>query len=169
MHTYVTCAIHHGIVPREDAVAIDWENGDPARRRHVCESCCSRLIPTPWRRGRAPRVATIEVWRERIASAKQDLAPVLAAVAQVMRVEPALILSPARTQHIAWARQVLMYVCREVKQWPWELIGAALGRNHSTVIYGCRLVQQRIEASPAFAHAIDQIRAISAAQQEIAA
>jgi chromosomal replication initiator protein len=60
------------------------------------------------------------------------------------------LLSAARNARLAWARQVAMYLSRELTGATLPAIGQSFGgRNHTTVIYACRKAGERIAADPA--------------------
>lgn len=48
-----------------------------------------------------------------------------------------------RTQGVALARQLAMYLCRDLTPLSLPVIGEAFGRNHATVIHACRQVASR--------------------------
>jgi chromosomal replication initiator protein len=55
------------------------------------------------------------------------------------------MLSSARTAHLAWSRQVAMYLSRELTDHTLPAIGRAFGnRNHTTVMHACRRTAERI-------------------------
>jgi chromosomal replication initiator protein len=63
-----------------------------------------------------------------------------------------------KTQEIVTARQVAMYLTRELTGAPLKAIGAKFGgRDHSTVIHACTQVGIRIKEDGAFKQHIDQI------------
>ena len=54
--------------------------------------------------------------------------------------------SSKRSNEIAYARQVAMYLCRELAKMQYKNIGAAFGnRDHSTVMHACEKVKQTIK------------------------
>lgn len=62
-------------------------------------------------------------------------------VARQFNVTVAELTGPRRPSTLAWARQMAMYLCRELKRTPYQSIGKAFGnRDHGTVIYACRKV-----------------------------
>ena len=66
------------------------------------------------------------------------------------------LVSPSRAASIAWARQVAMYLTRELTDQTLPAIGRAFGgRNHSTVINACKRAAARIAEDPD-AHALVQ-------------
>lgn len=52
--------------------------------------------------------------------------------------------STSRAAQVAWARQVAMYLARELTDATLPAIGAAFGRNHTTVMHACKRTAQRI-------------------------
>jgi chromosomal replication initiator protein len=63
-----------------------------------------------------------------------------------------------KTQEIVTARQIAMYVARELTGSPLKSIGARFGgRDHSTVIHACTQVSSRAKEDPTFKQHIDQI------------
>ena len=55
------------------------------------------------------------------------------------------LLSPNRAQRVAFARQVAMYLARELTDATLPAIGRAFGnRNHTTVLHACRRVAERM-------------------------
>ncbi len=56
-----------------------------------------------------------------------------------------------RTKQIAFARQVAMYLCRELTDSSLPQIGAEFGgRDHSTVIHACRKIKKEVKRDPRF-------------------
>jgi chromosomal replication initiator protein len=63
-----------------------------------------------------------------------------------------------KTQEVATARQVAMYLARELTGSPLKTIGANFGgRDHSTVIHACTQVSTRTRQDPGFKQHVDQI------------
>jgi chromosomal replication initiator protein len=63
-----------------------------------------------------------------------------------------------KTQEIVTARQIAMYLARELTGSPLKSIGAKFGgRDHSTVIHACTQVSTRAKEDPMFKQHIDQI------------
>jgi chromosomal replication initiator protein len=64
-----------------------------------------------------------------------------------------------RTKHIAWARQVAMYLMREEAGLPLARIGRELGgRDPATIVHGCDKVNQSIETDPQVRRVILDLR-----------
>jgi chromosomal replication initiator protein len=86
-----------------------------------------------------------------------------AATCERLGISPEALTSPDRTARIAWARQVAMYLARELTDATLPAIGRAFGgRNHTTVLHACRRTSERI-ASDAEAHEL--VRSLTAALQ----
>ncbi len=83
---------------------------------------------------------------------------VLQAVAEQLGVPLAEIRSKRRTRHIATARHVAMYLCRELVGASFPAIGEKLGgRDHSTVIHARRSIRSRLETDPELRSAVGAI------------
>jgi chromosomal replication initiator protein len=79
------------------------------------------------------------------ASRPVDGAAVLATVASRFAVTVEALLGKSRERHVAWARQVAMYLMREETDASLAQIGAQLGaRDHTTIMHGCDAVAKRI-------------------------
>lgn len=72
---------------------------------------------------------------------------IIAAVAQLFGIDEDRLLSRDRSRDVALPRQVAMYLIRAETSDSLPLIGKALGgRDHTTVMYGCDKIADRIEA-----------------------
>jgi chromosomal replication initiator protein len=79
-------------------------------------------------------------------------------VSEAFDVSLELLSAKKKTQNIALARQVAMYLSRSLTKNSLKAIGDAFGgRDHSTVIHACNLVQRHISEDPDFRHRIDQM------------
>lgn len=68
------------------------------------------------------------------------------------------IISPKRSKRIALARQVGMFLARELTEASLIDIGDSFGgRDHSTVLHACKKVRDMIKATPRFAGEVDAI------------
>ncbi len=65
--------------------------------------------------------------------------------------------SKKRTQHIAFCRQVAMYLCRKLTDSSFPTIGDRFGRDHSTVIHAYNLISRRVSNDSGFRHSIEKI------------
>ena len=65
--------------------------------------------------------------------------------------------SKKRTQHVAFCRQVAMYLCRKMTDNSFPTIGEHFGRDHSTVIHAFNLIQRRVDNDPGFRFSIEKI------------
>lgn len=64
-----------------------------------------------------------------------------------------------RGQHIAFVRQIAMYVLRECTDLSFPVIGFVFRRDHSTAIHGCKIVKARMAEQPAFRARIEALMA----------
>jgi chromosomal replication initiator protein len=65
--------------------------------------------------------------------------------------------SKKRTQHLAFCRQVAMYLCRKLTDNSFPAIGVRFGRDHSTVIHACNLIAGRVDNDGAFRVSMQKI------------
>jgi chromosomal replication initiator protein len=87
-----------------------------------------------------------------------------AATCERLGISPEALSSPDRTARVAWARQVAMYLSRELTDATLPAIGRAFGgRNHSTVLHACRRTMERIAAD---AEAHELVRSLTASLQQ---
>lgn len=64
----------------------------------------------------------------------------------------------ARNQKVAKARQIALYLCREILKMSYESIGEFFNKKHSTVIYSCRdVIGEKIKTDIGLAKIIDEI------------
>jgi len=91
---------------------------------------------------------------------KRELTPDVLAekVAQYFDVTVKDLKSNARNQKVAKARQIALYLCREILKMSYESIGEFFNKKHSTVIYSCRdVVGEKIKTDADLKHIIDEI------------
>ena len=68
------------------------------------------------------------------------------------------LLSPSRSQPVAFARQVAMYLARELTDATLPAIGRAFGnRNHTTVMHACKRTAERIAADRQAYETVDKL------------
>jgi chromosomal replication initiator protein len=93
------------------------------------------------------------------------VAEIQQATCERLGVSPEVLCSPDRSARVAWARQVAMYLARELTDATLPAIGRAFGgRNHTTVLHACRRASERIatdaEASALVRDLTDELRAL---------
>ncbi len=92
---------------------------------------------------------------------RETLGPdlVVAAVAREFEVEVDAILGPGRSRSISRARQVAMYLVRELCRVSLVDIGRHFGgKTHSTVVYSCGRLEEALAADVGLGHRIEQLR-----------
>lgn len=95
---------------------------------------------------------------------KRTLTEIQEATCERLGVSPEALRSPDRSARVAWARQVAMYLARELTDETLPAIGRAFGgRNHTTVMHACRRASERIAAD---AEAYELVRGLTARLQE---
>lgn len=84
---------------------------------------------------------------------------IIAQVAKVFNVKPADIKSKKKHKLYSLPRQVGMYLARELTELSYPEIGAALGgKDHSTVIYGSKKIEQKLENDHSLRNLVEGIR-----------
>ena len=69
------------------------------------------------------------------------------------------MISKSRTSNIAKPRQIAMYLCKTMTDSPLEAIGHLLGgRDHSTIIHGCKKIEEDYMTDPELKSQIDIIK-----------
>jgi chromosomal replication initiator protein len=101
-----------------------------------------------------------QVLAEAVTNGKKEIKidQIIRQVASDYEISPQELLSKRKTSEVAWARQVGMYLARDLTDSSLKLIGAQFGgRDHSTVIHACSVVKEAIRAEPSRKRKIDQI------------
>lgn len=66
---------------------------------------------------------------------------------------------PRRLARIAWARQVAMYLARELLGFSYPHLAAEFGKKeHGTIMWGCQTVAGRIEVTPTDREQVESLR-----------
>ena len=124
------------------------------------EGCLTRLAALA-SMSRSP--ITVEFARQalrdliRTHNLKPDIEVIQNIVADFFHIRLADLMSKKRTQHIAFCRQVAMYLCRKMTDSSFPTIGEHFGRDHSTVIHAFNLINRRISNDSAFRFSIQKI------------
>jgi chromosomal replication initiator protein len=88
---------------------------------------------------------------------KPDIESIQRTVSDFFHIRLTELKSKKRTQHIAFCRQVAMYLCRKLTDSSFPAIGEAFGRDHSTVIHAYNLIARRISNDSAFRFSIEKV------------
>ena len=68
------------------------------------------------------------------------------------------LIGKKRTRDIIYARQVALYLCREMLDLPFKAIGDKFNKDHSTVIYSVTNVEEKMKESREMREEIDNIK-----------
>jgi len=93
----------------------------------------------------------------RVHDSKPGIESIQRTVADSFHIRLADLKSKKRTQHIAFCRQVAMYLCRKLTDSSFPVIGEQFSRDHSTVIHAHNLIAQRVRNDSAFRMSIEKI------------
>jgi chromosomal replication initiator protein len=78
-------------------------------------------------------------------------------VARLLGISYERLSSRSRTQHLAYCRQVAMYVCRSLAGASYTALGLHFQRNHSTAYWAVHLVTTRMAHDAGFRRVIEKI------------
>ena len=101
------------------------------------------------------RAALAEI--KRIQTARR-LATISELVALRFHLSPHHLRTRAQGQRTVFCRQLAMHLCRRLTGTSFTLIGRYFGRDHSTCIHACRLIERRVQQDPAFRQFIQQLQ-----------
>ncbi len=88
----------------------------------------------------------------------RSIAEIQAAACEHFDLSPEELLSPARTQRIAWPRQVAMYLARELTDESLPAIGRHFGgRDHTTVLHAWRRTAARVANDEVSRQAVESL------------
>ena len=89
---------------------------------------------------------------------------IIDSVCNYMNIDRERLNSSERTREVAIARQLAMYLAKQLTKIPLSAIGAAIGnRNHATVLHSCNTITNLIETDQAFMLQVDELEKIVSA------
>lgn len=150
-------AHEHMSLPSEVALYIAQNVSSNVRE---LEGCLTRLGALA-SMDRAP--VTVEFTRQalhdliRVQDQRPGIDGIQKTVADFFHIRLIELKSKKRTQHIAFCRQVAMYLCRKLTDSSFPVIGEHFGRDHSTVIHAYNLIARRVANDSAFRMSIEKI------------
>ena len=80
-------------------------------------------------------------------------------VSSAFGVKPRDVLGPCRQRSVLLSRQVAMYLAREVTKLSLPAVGAAFGRDHTTVLHACRKVAEAIQGDAKLKRTVGELKA----------
>src|SRR5262249_53237028 len=87
-----------------------------------------------------------------------DIAAIMKCVCAAFGVTEKELLGPSRLRRVLLPRQVAMYLTRERSGLSLPRIGAAFGRDHTTVLHACRKVEETIAGDEQLAATVRLLR-----------
>lgn len=82
---------------------------------------------------------------------------ILSEVARTYNTTPELLRGPSRSQGVSTARQVSMFVMREITGMSMEDIGTEFKRDHSTVVYSLKILRKQMEKDTRLRETVEDI------------
>lgn len=78
---------------------------------------------------------------------------------ETMDVDNSALIGKGRKMEVAHARQIAMFLCRELTSSSLKTIGLHFGgRDHSTVVHACKVIEKRMEEDEALANQVRNIQ-----------
>ena len=81
------------------------------------------------------------------------------AVCSEFNIDKELLFGKSRKRDVADARQLVMMLAKKFAKMSSTMIGLKLNRNHATVLYACKTIEERISEEKDFAAAVGRIEA----------
>ena len=81
------------------------------------------------------------------------------AVCSEFNIDKELLFGKSRKRDVADARQLVMMLAKRFAKMSSTMIGLKLNRNHATVLYACKTIEERISVEKDFAAAVGRIEA----------
>ena len=126
------------------------------------EGCLISLLAMSSLEGKEP---TLELAREVLRKVARRATPIISieaiqrTVARRLGIEEELLRHKTRKQEVVLARQMAMYLCKEMTNHSLKSIGFHFGgRDHSTVIHAIQTIQEDMKLEPLLAKRIDDLR-----------
>ena len=117
------------------------------RRALADQTAAASSPPTPAARAEAPSVSTIQE-----------------AVCSVLEVPRSAMLSTNRTAAVSHARQIAMYLARDLTDLSLAEIAREFRRDHTTILHATRAVSARASADAGVSDTIHRVRELLAAE-----
>ncbi|MFM8271894.1 MAG: helix-turn-helix domain-containing protein [Gemmata sp.] len=93
-------------------------------------------------------------------SSTADVSRIVERVTAAFGVSEKELLGPSRLRSVMRPRQVAMFLARELTKLSLPRLGAAFGRDHTTVLHACRKVAQELEGDAALAKQVSDLRGV---------
>jgi len=93
--------------------------------------------------------------------ARPTMRAITAAAAKYFDLKIGQLKGPTRRRGVVWARNVAMYLARQLTGKSYLAVGRYYGgRDHTTVMHACRKTQQMIDTDPACRQAMEDVRSL---------
>ncbi|MBY0457050.1 MAG: hypothetical protein K2V38_06920, partial [Gemmataceae bacterium] len=81
-------------------------------------------------------------------------------VARAFGITAKELLGASRLRGVLRSRQVAMFLARELTRLSLPRLGAAFGRDHTTVLHACRKIEAEVQIDPVLAKRVSDLRAV---------
>jgi chromosomal replication initiator protein len=91
-------------------------------------------------------------------SGRTTLDAIIKRVVAAFNVTEKMLLGPSRLRNVLLSRQVAMYLARELVGLSLPRIGAAFGRDHTTVLHACRKIEDAVKQDAELGSRVRQLK-----------
>lgn len=147
---------HHAANVASSAALLAALRANHAPRLRLCYPSPAVILPNP----------LLEIGRKyfeaklvKTADLTDSVAIIISAVSNYFDVSTALLMGRRRSGDLVKPRQIIMYLASELTQSSYPSIGRSLNRDHTTVLYGHRLIREKIKRDHTLRIQVDTIRA----------
>ena len=148
-----------GIIIDEEVITFIAENVTSNIRE--LEGCLIRLLAYSSLWGKDINIELArEVLRDHLKASEKRITidTIHKRASEHFKLTPELLLAKKKTQEVAMARQVAMYISRLLTDHSLKSIGSFFGgRDHSTVIHACEIVSSRMKNDSKFRQGVEQL------------
>lgn len=68
------------------------------------------------------------------------------------------LVSDKRSRHIVYARDIAIYLCRQLLDVPYATIGEQFGRNHSTILYSFEKIEKKMQSDRGMQEEVEELK-----------
>ncbi len=88
---------------------------------------------------------------------KPNMERIKQVICKAYNLDEGVLLNKGRKKEIALPRQVLMYLAKKLTDLSFPAIGEMLKRNHTTIMHGCKAVEEMLEKDQEFKAFVEQL------------
>jgi len=79
-------------------------------------------------------------------------------VREFLKVSQEDLISDKRSRHIVYARDIAIYLCRQLLDVPYATIGEQFDRNHSTILYSFEKIEKKMQSDRGMQEELEELK-----------